>query len=121
MNDTTKTYLPPTPNEVFSAVMPTMADVDYFFEQGVAVFLHDEANAKSLLAGQQLKIPITRILYKNYGDEILNRFTEQGWAAKWDWDYPNIADDDRLVSKSLLIGFVRKSHEQISEALGVAE
>lgn len=118
MSDAIKTYLPPTPSEVFSAIMPTMADVDVFFEQ-ISAVLKDSETAKSLLCGQRFEVTVTGVLYKSYRDEILNRFVEQGWKAEWaEWAIGQHVQGD---TKPLYISFERKSHDQVSEALNVAE
>lgn len=91
--------------------MPTMADVDYFFENDVANILRDTDNAKRVLMGQSVQIDVVRVLFKTFGNEILNRFVEQGWSAYWDWDNHLLTEDNSKPTKTLLIRFARKSSE----------
>lgn len=113
MDNTTNTYLPPTPDEVFNVIAPTMADVDYFFEQVISRSLHDPETAKHLLAGSSAKIEVDRTLYKTYGEEIENRLIEQGWSVLWDWDRVGLKEDNGMQTKRLIIWFERKSHDAI--------
>lgn len=117
MSDAVETFLPPTPSEVFEVVTPTMADVDYFFGEA-SKLLRNHETAKSLLAGQSLKIDVDKTLYKVYGDEILNRFTEQGWQAEWaEWGTGVHVVGD---TKTLYIKFERKSYEPPKDDITVS-